>query len=278
MPRNATASLIALSLSLALPAVTGGCAGPPPTLHVATLNMAHGRGPRLLPRVIPDDRFEVNVDRIAEVLSREQPDIVALQEADATSSWSGRFDHVRRLQWAAGFAHRYHGLHLDTARLGVRLRYGTALLARQPLEAPVTHAFDVGVLDAKGLVSARLELDSRPLLVASVHLNAKSARKRRKQAEQLIDRLSTTRLPIVLMGDFNCQWSNRSALKLVVERLDLQAYRPQSSGWATWPAGEPKRRIDWILVSRELEFVDHRVWPDQVSDHLGVSAVVRWRD
>ncbi|MHC4063938.1 MAG: endonuclease/exonuclease/phosphatase family protein, partial [Planctomycetota bacterium] len=258
--------------------MTSGCAGPPRALHVATLNMAHGRGPTIIPIATRAGQFDANVDHMAEVLRRERPDIVALQEADAPSSWSGRFDHVRRLQRAAGFAHRYHGLHMDRAKLGMSLRYGTALLARQPLETPATHAFEAARLDAKGLVSARVELDGRPLLVASVHLDAKSRRKRRAQAGQLIDRMSAIGLPIVLLGDFNCQWNERSAVKLLVDRLDLQAYMPESSNWDTWPAGAPTRRIDWILISRELEFVDYRVWPDRVSDHLGVSAVLRWRN
>ena len=266
-------------LSFALLAATTGCAGPPPTLGVATLNMAHARGAALIPIGISQEEFEVNVDRIAEVLSREQPDIVALQEADATSPFSGRFDHVGRLQRAAGFTHRYHGLHLDVAKPGLGLRYGTALLARRPLEAAATHAFDVGMLDAKGCVSARVELDGRTLLAASVHLDAKSARKRCRQAELLIAWLAAARLPIVLMGDLNCEWHNeQDALRLIARGLDLRCYQPEAQGWATFPAGKPRRRIDWILISPELEFVDYALWPDRVSDHLGVAAAVRWRE
>lgn len=227
---------------------------------------------------LPDAEFKANLDRIAGVLAREHPDVVALQEADAPSSWSGSFDHVAHLQRAAGFAHRYHGLHMDSTRLGTHLRYGTALLAQQPLEAATTHAFNVGLLDAKGFVTARVNLDGRPLLVLSVHLDAKSAKRRHRQAEQLIDSLRPPGLPIVLMGDLNCGWHDDGPLKLLAERLNLQAYQPESPGWATWPAHAPTRRIDWILISPELEFVTYRVWPDRISDHRGLSALLRWRN
>jgi hypothetical protein len=36
-------------------------------------------------------------------------------------------------------------------------------------------------------------------------------------------------------------------------------------------------RLDWILVSDELEFGGYRTLPDQLSDHLGVVAEIRPR-
>ena len=278
MRRSANAKPLVCYLVQTLFVAIGGCARPPATLHVATLNIAHGRGPRIVQVALPNAEFKANLDLIAEVLAREHPDVVALQEVDAPSSRSGSFDQVAHLQRAAGFAHRHHGLHMDSARLGTRLRYGTALLAQQPLEAAATQVFNVGMFIAKGFVTARLELDGRPLLVVSVHLDFRSAKTRRKQAEQMIDSLSAPGLPIVLMGDLNCRWRDDSALKLLAERLNLQAYQPESPAWATWPAHAPTRRIDWILISPELEFVTCRVWPDRISDHRGLSAILRWRN
>ncbi|HUU83723.1 MAG TPA: endonuclease/exonuclease/phosphatase family protein [Phycisphaerae bacterium] len=275
--RNATTMLLACGCILALFAAGGGCAPQPPTLHVATLNIAHGRGPGFNPVNLSDASFRNNLDRIAQVLLRERPDVVALQEIDAGSFWSGGFDHTHYLQQAAGFTHRHLGLHVDAEKMGMRLQYGTALLARQPLDSPTSHAFHLDALDTKGFVTARVKLDGRPLLVVSVHLDARTAKRRRQQAQHLIDRLPMAGLPIVLLGDLNSTWNDDGATRLLAQHLHLRAYEPDSSQWPTFPSTEPADRIDWIMISPQLEFVEHRLWPDRVSDHLGLTAILRWR-
>jgi endonuclease/exonuclease/phosphatase family metal-dependent hydrolase len=35
------------------------------------------------------------------------------------------------------------------------------------------------------------------------------------------------------------------------------------------------RRLDWILVSPQLEFADHRILDDPISDHYAVVAEIR---
>ena len=257
--------------------VLGGCAQSRPTLRVASLNIAHGRGPAALHLVVRREAAEANLDRVATVLRRERPDVVALQEVDAASVWSGSFDHLDYLQQAAGFAHRYHGRHVDAGAAGARLRYGTALLADRPMTEPLSHAFRVDVLDTKGLVAAGVTLDGRSLQVVSIHLDFRSAARRRAQVRQAIDLLDGVGLPLVLMGDLNETWREGGAVQRLADGLGLRVHRGPAPGWDTWPSGRPTRRIDWILISPELEFVDYRVWPDRVSDHLGVAARIRWK-
>ncbi len=83
---------------------------------------------------------------------------------------------------------------------------------------------------------------------------------------------------MVLMGDLNSTWTDEEdAVRMIASRLQLKAYLPQSRRLPTFRANGPRARIDWILISPDLEFVEYRVWPDQVSDHLGVSANLRWK-
>ncbi|MCP4246571.1 MAG: hypothetical protein GY778_05945 [bacterium] len=255
----------------------GGCAQSRPTLLVASLNIAHGRGPAANHLVVQRDEAERNLDGAAKVLLRERPDVVALQEVDAASAWSGSFDHLAYLQQAAGFAHQYHGLHVDKGSAGAGLRYGTALLADRPMTEPMSHAFRVDRLDTKGLVAAKIVVDGRSLLVASIHLDSKSAAERRAQVRQAVDVLGSVGRPMVLMGDLNETWRDGGAVELLADGLGLRAHEPDAPGWDTWPSGRPVRRIDWILISPELEFVEYRVWVDGVSDHLGVARRIRWK-
>jgi endonuclease/exonuclease/phosphatase family metal-dependent hydrolase len=252
----------------------------PPSLRTATLNIAHGRGLAVHQIGLRREAFEDNLAGIATLLRREAPEVVALQEADAPSAWSGMFDHVAQLADQAAYPHRYLGLHVDFVKLGLPTRYGTALLSRRPMALVESKAFAEGLADSKGFVLAQIEFAGRPLVVVSVHLDFKSARTRRKQAAKLVDRLKRCAVPLVVMGDFNCGWDDPDdGLRLVARELDLQAWRPMSrdAAHSTFRSLEPAVRIDWILISRELVFRTYRCWPDQVSDHRGVMANVAWR-
>ncbi|MCK5359007.1 MAG: hypothetical protein KAJ95_00180, partial [Gammaproteobacteria bacterium] len=65
-----------------------------PVLRVATLNLAHGRKDSVNQLFVWKDTFKENLDDVGDVLSKYKPHVVALQEADAVSLWSGSFDHV----------------------------------------------------------------------------------------------------------------------------------------------------------------------------------------
>lgn len=252
---------------------------PRPVLRVVTLNIAHGRGQAASQFGIPRKTFEANLDATAAVFRREQADVVALQEADAPSAWSGSFDHVSYLAAAARYPHVHHGIHFDVALMGVQVRYGTALLARRELGSPRSYLFDVHSLNRKGFVTAEVALEGRRLLVVSVHLDSQSVWFRQKQAEQLIETLGGCSLPIVLMGDFNSRWSNPSdAVRVIADALALRSYAPRNRNHPTFPASIPRKRIDWILISPSLEFVRYRVLADRVSDHRAVTCDLRWRE
>jgi hypothetical protein len=80
---------------------------PDSVLRVATLNLAHGRKDSFNQLFVWESTFKENLNDVAEVLTRHRPHVVALQEADAVSRWSGSFDHVAYLA-AAGYPWRAH--------------------------------------------------------------------------------------------------------------------------------------------------------------------------
>lgn len=241
-------------------------------LHVATLNIAHGRGVSRSRLGKRRRTFESNLDSIASVLRRKKPDVIALQEADGPSSLSGRFCHVNRIREAADYPYYYHGFHARFGNGRTRLHYGTALLAQAPLKATESWAFGVDVIDTKGFVSAEIDVNGRSIIVVSVHLDFKSAWTRQKQAIMIARRFLHEDRPLILMGDFNCGWYKDDALRLLADHLKVRACRPDAGDMPTFRANRPRRRLDWIIVSRHFDFVDYQVWEDQISDHLGVSA------
>jgi endonuclease/exonuclease/phosphatase family metal-dependent hydrolase len=263
-----------LSTHESLPAAAVTAAPPPAgVLRVVTLNLAHGRGLSSHQSLLRRTTIADNLARVAAVLTREQPAVVGLQEADGPSLWSGHFDHIRAIAEAAGLSASFRGRHMHG--LGpLRLDYGTALLSRTPLTSPQSQTFRKAVWDTKGFVMATLRpaaLVGEAVVAVSVHLDFASIEVRARQVADLVAALSPVRRPLLLMGDFNCEQSESSCVPALTAALGLSVAAPRASD-ATFPCAEPKRRIDWILVSPDFAVQAQRVLDDPLSDHCAVVA------
>ena len=94
-----------------------------------------------------------------------------------------------------------------------------------------------------------------------------------KAMSEIIKAINESPLPIILMGDFNEYWREDSVVRHLVEEAGMVAFQPEADNLATYK----DKRLDWILTSAELEFVDYRVIDELVSDHRLVVAELRWR-
>lgn len=260
-------------------AATAKIAGPPVvpagngTLRLLTLNLAHGRKDGFSQILQSGDTIRGHLGDVADVLRRESPDLVALQEADGPSVWSGNVNHVGILAESAGFGYSIQGAHVA----GAGLSYGTAILSRRAIEAPVSVTFGPSIPPfPKGFVVGRIRWPGLPgggVDVVSVHLDFARPSVRRAQVEEMVRRLSSRPGPRIILGDFNSEWADEdSAVRALAKALNLNAWRETADGLDTFPFSE--RRLDWILISPELEFRDYRVLPDVLSDHLGVLATI----
>jgi endonuclease/exonuclease/phosphatase family metal-dependent hydrolase len=244
------------------------------SLKVISLNLAHGRKKGRYQALQKRRAIQSNLDDVANVLRRERPDVVALQEADGPSLWSGNFDHVAYLTAAAELPYFFRGEHVK----GMKLSYGTALLSQAPLKESLSFAFPPSPPTfTKGFVLGTISWPGRPgfqVEIASIHLDFSRAAVRRQQVQQIVAQFSGRDKPRILMGDFNCRWAGRDrSLRVLAEELDLIAYKPTAKGMNTF--SKLRRRLDWILISPELEFANYENLPDTLSDHRAVVAVLR---
>ncbi|MEM1249024.1 MAG: endonuclease/exonuclease/phosphatase family protein [Acidobacteriota bacterium] len=246
----------------------------PGDLRLLTLNLAHGRvkGHQF---VQTRDRMEQHLELVASMLRAADPDIVGLQEADGPSSWSGDFDHVAELSDLSGIEHHYRGDHKQVGVGKVRLKWGTALLAKLALVDASSQPFQQNWRDTKGYVVATVQPPgwAQPLDIASVHLDFLIPSVRRRQIRQMAEALSERANPLVVLGDLNCNWFQEPrSLALLMEELGLRAFEPTAHR-PTYPSSRPWVRLDWILISDRLEFRPlHGSLADRVSDHLPVVA------
>ena len=249
-------------------------------LRLVTLNVAHGRkrGPHQV--LQPKVKLESNLRQVAEALREAEPDIVALQEADGPSSWSGNFDHVEAIARWSDIPNYFRGEHHQVEMGKLKLDYGTALLSQRPLARTESWSFAQAWRDTKGFVVGTVEVpewDGLAVDVISVHLDFIGPHIRRRQVRRMVDELAHRPNPRILLGDLNCSYlEDPKTIDLVVRELGVRPCHDSQS--PTFPSVRPWRRLDWILVSEELHFADeHLTLPHQVSDHLAVVADVRLR-
>jgi endonuclease/exonuclease/phosphatase family metal-dependent hydrolase len=279
MKRIAPALILATTLAATSAARTAAAeeGAVEPSLRIMTLNMVHG-WKRPFPPQFRARAVGRSLDAIANVVRREHPDVVGFQEIDDESRWSGGVDELGRIQEKSGLPYAFFGAHRVMAG-PMHDRHGTALLSRLPLERAASSAFRTSFLDDKGYVVATARvgaLEGVDVEIASVHLDPFLEGTRRAQIAMMSKRLAarTEGKPLIIMGDMNAAWRDgRGAVARLAETFGLHAYFGENAE-NTYSARQPWRRIDWILVSRELEFVSYRTLPDVLSDHRAVVADV----
>jgi endonuclease/exonuclease/phosphatase family metal-dependent hydrolase len=110
--------------------------------------------------------------------------------------------------------------------------------------------------------------------VVSVHLDFSRDSVRSRQIAEIAEFMSDRSHPLIVVGDFNSDWlSAGSVVAELARRCRMQAYQPMADNMATYRSSG--RRLDWMLISDDLEFLSHAVLPEVVSDHQAVVADVR---
>jgi len=246
-------------------------------LKILTLNLAHGRKAALNQLLLNEQVIRKNLEDIAGVFKKVDADIVALQEADGPSGWSGNFDHIKLLAQQAGYPWYTRAIHAS----GNMYNFGTALLSKVEFTQVLRHSFTPSPPTlTKGFIMGQVEWlpddeSGSPLIIdiISLHLDFLSADVRQKQIQELISVMADRKHPMIMLGDFNSDLSAaHSAVNEAISRCHLLAYRPLAKDLATYKKNEG--RFDWILISRELAFKSYIVLPEVLSDHNAVMAVI----
>jgi endonuclease/exonuclease/phosphatase family metal-dependent hydrolase len=219
--------------------------------------------------------------RIARVIARYQPDVVALQEVDVGRLRTGQVDQAQIIA-------RYLQMHYHfnpTIRVEEEL-YGDCILSSLPIHLKKTGTLPIlagrDSLEPRGALWVTIELDGEEVEFVNTHLGL-SARERLLQLRTILgedwlgghDGLG----PVVLCGDFNASPQSR-VWKLCSQRFrDVQVAASEQSPRRTWFGHYPIARIDHIFVSPEIEVTCVQVGDDYLarvaSDHRPLFAELR---
>ncbi len=255
-------------------------------VRLLTFNIAHARGPALHQGLGRADRYRQNLARIAALIKRLGVDIVALQEIDVDSSWSGRFDHVAFLCEHTGLAHSAFGATNHRRAGGLHIRYGNALLSCHPIVHHESGVFEPALVAKKGFQFAELELPQGRLPLVNVHLHHSSRPKRLAQVRRVLSHLEHQRgcrgahwcARPVICGDFNAPAHAPDATAVLLghlEETENYTLLPKGRQAATFPAAWPQRALDYIFLPAACREPQAMVVRSFLSDHRPVLAQFR---
>jgi endonuclease/exonuclease/phosphatase family metal-dependent hydrolase len=243
------------------------------SLSIHSLNIAHGRGTKAHQLFLPRGTIEKNLLTVANLIRGRTPDLIALQEVDQHSFWNGNFDQSTFLARNIPMQQSVHGCHMDT----LKLAYGTSILSNLQLQNTLSATFPAKrLLPRKGFVCAQALWPNDSHFhfdIASIHLDFARKKTRRRQADLLIELLQQRKLPLVLCGDFNCEWSDRnSAVAYIADQLKLKAFQTEAKNLGSFR--RIWKRWDWILISQEFQFATFKVFQEPISDHCLLETVL----
>ncbi|MCB4769880.1 endonuclease/exonuclease/phosphatase family protein [Ancylobacter sp. Lp-2] len=209
----------------------------------------------------PDRRFDL--ERIAALIARHKPDIVALQEIDTRGRDVDCLAPLRGLR-AGYFAEARTIVAPDG-------HYGHALFSRWETAGVELHDLSVRRREPRFAISARIATDFGVLNVVAVHLGL--AMGERLGQVRALARLGARRgeEPTLMLGDFN-DWASFGAV-----RRRLAAVFGWRSRLRTFPARRPTLRLDRLYCNDGLAVLTCFTDPEaaRASDHLPVIADVR---
>lgn len=220
---------------------------------------------------------EADLARLAAVMRTAQADVIALQEVDRF--WSERSGFADQAGWLASELnmHLAYGanMDLDPPRPGApRRQFGTAILSVWPiLTWDNTYLPRFDGQEQRGLLSALIDVNGVLVDIYDTHLQFDDAATRREQAAAIVKLVGTPDRPTILMGDLNAAPGDPEVAELLEVFEDTWEIGGTGSG-ATYPAWDPRTRIDYILASADVTVVETAVIDTAASDHRPVRADV----
>lgn len=213
---------------------------------------------------------------ISEVINREQPDLVVLLDG-LTEFTLCDLNQPRSIAEATGMHCWAYGENFQVGLPFLRVSGGNAILSRRPLQV-LQNSDRPGALPfweidpARRSLWCQIEIDGRPVRVAAVRLAQKSTAIRLAQVRQLVE--ATEGIPSLLAGNFQAEPDEPSFAPLA----DASRWGELRTEPATFPAREPRRRLDQVLAPAGWELLREEVLDTALTGHRPVVSEFRLPD
>lgn len=273
--------MISTSLLLASPALLAGSvkkvipAGTP--LKVMTYNIHHGAG----------TDGKVDLDRIVNVVVREKPDLVSMNEIYGEGpAFGNQVEAIKSLlenktgkKWYAAF-----GKNLEIPNG----HYGNAIFSAYPILKQENRWLDriPESNEQRGCLKTQVKIGKKPVNFFTTHLayQGNATTERSYSVATIMDWMKESQGYSFLAGDFNAPPEEAAIQAVKTSFLDSWAasHKPPEQGFS-FSATQPKIRIDYIFakdtstLSVSTCYVPGDKLVEQASDHRPVVAAFRLR-
>ena len=224
------------------------------TLKVVSYNIRHGQG----------TDGKIDLERLAKIIEKENPELVALQEVDKNCKRSGNVDQAAELGRLLKMEHAFGKF------MGYQGgEYGMAVLSRFSIAKVVRHQLPEGAEPRCALeVKVTPKGWSEPLSFIGIHLDWTKGDFRPKQVAKLVDLKGA----VILAGDFNAE--RGSATLKILGDAGWKILREISTN--TFPANKPTHEIDFFIGRGlpEFTYIERVIEEKVASDHRPITAEI----
>lgn len=207
-------------------------------------------------RCVGTDR-KLDVERVAEVIAAEKPDVVALQELDVLRARTKGVDQAHRLAELLKMSFHFHPAMTVEEEL-----YGDAILTALPERRVKAKSLPlykrVPGLEPRGALWVEVDVGGTKVQIINTHLGL-IPQEQKRQAAALLgpDWMGADEwlAPGVVLGDFNATPYSATYRMLRTALRDAQAPTPSwpRPATATFPSSFPFMRIDHVFLTKGLE-------------------------
>jgi endonuclease/exonuclease/phosphatase family metal-dependent hydrolase len=218
---------------------------------------------------------KLDLQRIADVINQEHPDLVGLQEVDRGVKRTEGLDEIAELARMTKMEYAFaHNLDYQGGQ------YGVAILSRFTI-LKVDHRKYENKREAerRGMIRIEVKVNNRTLSFATTHLDYQYEDGRVFETEQLLEFLKDQTGPLIVVGDFN-EEPKGDAYKLMMPKFADAWLRSHAEGdGLSYPADKPAKRIDYIFYRVNDDVRAKRAWvvSTRASDHIPVMAELEIR-
>jgi len=244
-----------------------GHAGSP--IRVLCYNIHYGQG--------TDGKYDI--ERLATVINRTKPDLVALQEVDVGVKRSGRVHEAQELADLTGMSVRYGPTqHYQGGLFGNAVLTRLEILDVQIHPLPYTESSAERTTYPRGAIAVVVRHpDGQAIRFVSTHFQHNVPEDRIEEAKSITKLFAKADdpLPTILAGDMNAT-PNSEPIRILLEHWSNASDVPAAP---TAPATNPKSRIDYVFFrpSERFRLIASRVIDESIaSDHRPVFAELSW--
>lgn len=259
------------------------------TIRIASYNIAHGRGGKTGAKNRghrSEKALIEHLDKIAGQIKKANVDLIVLNEADFSSTWSYHINQAAYIAQKCGFSHVLEQKNIGFSFPFYRLHFGNALLSRFPIQnerfidfEPYSGVEDMLAGNHDGFF-CEIILPSGPVGIIGIHFEYRSETVRVRCAEVLANLGAELNIPVLALGDFNSTPSGlsksrmskkgKNALSFLLSEKRFVSYLKEENQKKsyTFPSEKPDRLIDWIIGKGGVNFSGSKIIQSDLADHL----------